>query len=193
MAVKIEIHKPHNQTLRIAAAIIAIFLCVGLLVRFVNRQDSKPQDTEWRVYFSPRGGCANAIVQKIGEAKDSVFVQAYSFTSEPIAKSLADAKKRGVTISVILDRDQQNDQYSEANFLSRADIRTLIDGEHAINHNKVMVIDGVTVITGSFNFTMAAEEKNAENLLIIRDKALAQRYTENWYVHAAHSKPYVAK
>ena len=56
-----------------------------------------------------------------------------------------------------------------------------------------MVFDGETVITGSFNFTMAAEEKNAENLLIIRDKALAQRYTENWYVHAAHSKPYVGK
>jgi len=52
-----------------------------------------------------------------------------------------------------------------------------------------MIIDNATVITGSFNFTIAAEGKNAENLLIIHDKDLAQRYTENWYVHAAHSKP----
>jgi phosphatidylserine/phosphatidylglycerophosphate/cardiolipin synthase-like enzyme len=193
MAVYVQVKKPLTQSLRIAAAIIVVFICVGLLARFANRQNGKPHETGWQVFFSPGGGCANAIVQKVGEAKDSVFVQAYSFTSEPIAKALADAKKRGVTISVILDKDQQSDQYSEANFLGRADIRTLIDGEHAINHNKVMVIDGETVITGSFNFTMAAEEKNAENLLIIRDKALAQRYTENWYVHAAHSKPFVSR
>jgi len=56
-----------------------------------------------------------------------------------------------------------------------------------------MIIDGETVITGSFNFTKASEEKNAENLLIIRDKALARRYLENWQQHAAHSEPYTGK
>ena len=74
-----------------------------------------------------------------------------------------------------------------------ADIRTLVDGDHAISHNKIMVIDNDTVITGSFNFTTAAETSNAENLLVIQDKTLAQRYTENWYVHAAHSKAMAEK
>jgi len=46
------------------------------------------------------------------------------------------------------------------------------------------------VIVGSFNFTRAAEEKNAENLLVIRDKALAAKYIENWKVHAGHSEVY---
>lgn len=55
---------------------------------------------------------------------------------------------------------------------------------------RIKIIDGVTVITGSFNFTKAAEEKNAENLFIIRDKALAERYIENWRLHAGHSEPY---
>jgi Putative peptidoglycan binding domain/PLD-like domain len=32
---------------------------------------------------------------------------------------------------------------------------------------KIIIIDGETVIAGSFNFTKAAQEKNAENLLII--------------------------
>ena len=181
MTVKIQVKKPLTHSLRIAVAIIVIFLCIGLLARFTNRQGGGSHETGWQVYFSPGGGCADAIVQTIAQAKDSIFVQAYSFTSQPIAKALADAKKRGVTISIILDKDQQTDQYSEANFLNHSDVRTLIDGEHAMNHNKVMVIDGETVITGSFNFTSAADEKNAENLLIIRDKALAQRYTENWY------------
>jgi phosphatidylserine/phosphatidylglycerophosphate/cardiolipin synthase-like enzyme len=60
-----------------------------------------------------------------------------------------------------------------------------------IAHNKVMVIDGETVITGSFNFTKAAEEKNAENLLIIRDRRLDELYAKNWLEHAQNSVPYV--
>jgi len=62
--------------------------------------------------------------------------------------------------------------------------------KHAIVHNKVMIIDGATVITGSFNFTKAAEEKNAENLLIIRDPGLAKFYMENWERHRVHSEMY---
>lgn len=68
-----------------------------------------------------------------------------------------------------------------------------IDAAHAIAHNKVMGIDGGTVITGSFNFTRAAQEKNAENLLVIHDAALVARYTQNWQVPAEHSEPYTAK
>ena len=56
-----------------------------------------------------------------------------------------------------------------------------------------MVIDGETVITGSFNFTRAAEEKNTENLLMIPDKNLAARYTENCQEHALHSEVYSGK
>ena len=56
-----------------------------------------------------------------------------------------------------------------------------------------MIIDGETVLTGSFNFTKAAQEKNAENLLIIRDKALAAQYTQNWDAHRAHSQLYVGR
>jgi phosphatidylserine/phosphatidylglycerophosphate/cardiolipin synthase-like enzyme len=72
-------------------------------------------------------------------------------------------------------------------------VPTLIDANHAISHNKVIVIDGEVVITGSFNFTKAAQEKNAENLLIIKDQALAARYTENWQAHRQHSQPYVGR
>ncbi len=62
-----------------------------------------------------------------------------------------------------------------------------------LNHNKVMIIDGVTVLTGSFNFTKAVDEKNAENLLVINDAALADRYAENWRLHAQHSEAYTSK
>ena len=142
------------------------------------------------VYFSPNGGCTDAIVDALGDARKTVLVQAYSFTSTPVAKALLDAKKRGVDVRVVLDKSQTGERYSSADFLANSGVATKIDHAHAIAHNKVMVIDGETVITGSFNFTKAAEEHNAENLLIIRDKELAARYTANWKAHDAHSECY---
>src|SRR3989454_12447447 len=122
-----------------------------------------------QVYFSPKGGCTEAVVDALSKAKSTVLVQAYSFTSAPIAKALVDAHRRGVRIQVILDKSNQTDKYSAATFTQNAGIPTFIDDKHAIAHNKIMVIDGRTVLTGSFNFTKQAEESNAENLLVIDD------------------------
>lgn len=96
-------------------------------------------------------------------------------------------------MEVILDKSQRTQKYSSATFLFNAGIPTKIDAQHAIAHNKVMIIDGETVITGSFNFTKAAEEKNAENLLVFRDKKLAERYIKNWQEHGQHSTPYMGR
>jgi phosphatidylserine/phosphatidylglycerophosphate/cardiolipin synthase-like enzyme len=82
-----------------------------------------------------------------------VRVQAYSFTSAPIAKALVDAKRRGVDVVVVLDDSQQTDRYSSATFLQNNGVPVLIDAEHAIAHNEVILIDSDTVITGSFNFS----------------------------------------
>ena len=142
------------------------------------------------VYFSPEGGCTEAVVREIDAAQTSILVQAYSFTSAPIAKALVEAHQRGVHVEVILDRSQESEKYSSADFVLHAGIPTMIDAKHAIAHNKVIIIDGGIVITGSFNFTKAAEEHNAENLLVIRDRQIAEKYTVNWQLHAAHSKEY---
>src|SRR5207248_1012469 len=116
-----------------------------------------------------------------------------SFTSAPIAKSLVDAKKRGVSIRVILDRSNQTDRYSAADFLRNSEIETYIDSKHAIAHNKIIIIDGRTILTGSFNFSKAAEESNAENLLVIQNPKLAAQYTTNWNEHSNHSQRYTGK
>ncbi|MEI8120403.1 MAG: phospholipase D family protein [bacterium] len=147
----------------------------------------------WSVYFSPHGGCTEAIVKELNGARSNILMQAYSFTSDAIAKVLLGAQKRGVTVRVILDKSQRTEKYSSADFLSHAEIETMIDDQHAIAHNKVIIIDGATVITGSFNFTKAAENSNAENLLIIHDPGLAELYRQNWDQHAGHSKFYIGK
>jgi phosphatidylserine/phosphatidylglycerophosphate/cardiolipin synthase-like enzyme len=127
------------------------------------------------------------------KAKSIILVQAYSFTSTPIATALLNAYKRGVKVEVILDKSQRTDEYSSATFFYNAGIPVKIDAAHAIAHNKIMIIDSEIVITGSFNFTKAAEEQNAENLLIIQDKNLAERYTKNWQEHMRHSGAYVGR
>ena len=142
------------------------------------------------VYFSPHGGCTEAVVREITAAKSKILVQAYSFTSAPIAKSLAEAHGRGVDVQVVLDRSQETEKYSSATFLLHAGIPTRIDSEHAIAHNKVMILDDAVVITGSFNFTAQAENRNAENLLVIRDPQIARKYTANWQDHWSHSLDY---
>ena len=80
-----------------------------------------------------------------------------------------------------------------ATFFLNEGIPFKIDAVHSIAHNKIIIVDGGTMITGSFNFTKAAEEANAENLLIIHDKKLAERYIKNWQEHARHSEVYTGK
>ncbi len=142
----------------------------------------------FHVCFSPRGNCTDLIVRALNEAKLSVLVQAYSFTSDPIAEALVNAHKRQISVDVILDKSQLHGKGVDMKMLSDAGVSVEIDSDHAIAHNKVMIIDSETVITGSFNFTNAAEKSNAENLLIIQDKNLAQSYADNWQKHRSHSK-----
>jgi phosphatidylserine/phosphatidylglycerophosphate/cardiolipin synthase-like enzyme len=147
-------------------------------------------NTPTQVYFSPHKGCTEAIIRELEAARSGILVQAYSFTSAPIARALLDAHKRGVRIEAILDKSQRGAKYSSATFLANSGVPTYIDDSHAIAHNKIMIIDRATVITGSFNFTKAAEERNAENILILKSPHLASIYIENWSNHREHSERY---
>ena len=133
------------------------------------------------VAFSPGGGITTMVVQNIEKAKKSIEVQAYSFTSVDIARALADAHKRGVQVRVILDKSQETEKYSSLTFLQNAGIAVHVDRDFQIAHSKIMIIDSVDVITGSFNFTKSAEQSNAENCLVFHgNQALADQYIQNW-------------
>ena len=148
-----------------------------------------PDKTSYEVCFTPGENCTRLITEAINQAKQSVYVQAYSFTSAPIAKALVDAKKRGVDVLVVLDKSQiKNNHYSAAKFLENQSIPLWIDSKPTIAHNKVIIIDSKTVITGSFNFTKAAQEKNAENVLLINSSDLSNRYLTNFFKRKSFSE-----
>ncbi len=141
-------------------------------------------------HFSPKGGCQEAIVRELKKARREVLVQAYSFTADPLTYALVEAKKRGVHVDILLDRSNEQERYSDLRIFLDQGLAPLIDPGHAIAHNKVMIIDQKTVITGSYNFTNQAEEENAENVLIIKGNGdLVRLYRQNFLAHKAHSKP----
>ena len=142
----------------------------------------------WALYFSPQGGCTEAIVTAVGLARKSLHIEAYIFTSQPILQAVIAAQNRGVEVAVILDAAGAEDKFSVLHSLLAAQVPTWIDSAYKIAHNKIMIIDGETVLTGSFDFTRSAEKDNAENLLVIRDQALAAHYEANFQEHLRHSQ-----
>ncbi|CAG9184759.1 hypothetical protein LMG23994_05497 [Cupriavidus pinatubonensis] len=142
--------------------------------------------------FVPDGlSCQDLLVNAIRGTRRRLLIQAYSFTSKPIAEAVVQAHKRGVDVRVIVDKSQVGERYTSATFLKHAGIPVVIDTKPAIAHNKVMVFDDQAVFTGSFNFTKSAEERNAENGMLIRgDSAVVKAYTENWNARFQQSSAY---
>ena len=170
-------------------------LVAGFLI--ISPQPMRAAQPAWQVCFTPGGQCTRLIIEEIEGARHTILVQAYSFTSAPILSALKAAHARGVEVEVIVDKTSarpspSGSRYSAATYLTNAGIPVWVDSKVAIAHNKVMVLDDATVITGSFNFTAAAQNHNAENLLVIIDPALADEYRENWQHRRAVATPYGA-
>jgi phosphatidylserine/phosphatidylglycerophosphate/cardiolipin synthase-like enzyme len=164
----------------------------GRLSRPQAAAGTGPWDTSWAVYFSPNGGATDAILESIRGARSTILVQAYLLYSTRLAGALVRAHRRGIQVHVILDAYAQlhHPPVSAVARLVAAGIAVSLDARHAWAHDKVMILDGEIVITGSFNWTVGAEKHNGENLLVIRDPRLAGVYSENWRRHAHHSTPY---
>lgn len=153
----------------------ALLLCLAPLAALAEQQPSL------EVAFSPRHGSLDLVLKAIESAHSEVLVAAYSFTSKPVAEAMLAAHKRGVKVMLVAD-EKANRRYTAAHFLANAGVPVRLDSNYPIMHNKFMVVDGETVETGSFNYSAAAANKNAENVLVIWHAGpLATRYAEEWH------------
>ena len=146
---------------------------------------------KYQLCFTPSQAamqCTEMLTNAIAKAKDNIIVQAYSFTSAPIVKALIDAHERGVKIVALVDKSNITSKYSVVRTLTNAKIPVYVDYKPVIAHNKVMIIDGKEVVTGSFNFTRSAQVRNVENLLIVDDANLASQYKANFNSRLAESQ-----
>ncbi|MEM1584099.1 MAG: phospholipase D-like domain-containing protein [Nitrososphaerota archaeon] len=128
------------------------------------------------VCFSKTDRCDTKIVDILSSAKRYVYVAVYSFTSDLLAGSLIELKNRGIRIRVVVEEQQVDVKGSEYEKLRRAGVDIKVDGNPDLMHHKFAVIDDEIVITGSYNWSASAEDKNDENVLVIRDKGVAELY-----------------
>jgi phosphatidylserine/phosphatidylglycerophosphate/cardiolipin synthase-like enzyme len=170
---------------------VAVFLCLSVLatVSWWQSVQAQPQAAEiLAIYFTPPAGAASGLIKQIDGAKKSIKVMAYGFTATDLAEALVRAKRRGVDVALIQDEKSAQNNRETLPILLAAGIEVRSDGKHAIQHNKVMLIDDDIVITGSYNFTKSAENRNAENIMIVRSSYAAKRYADNWKPHWDHSE-----
>ena len=148
------------------------------------------------VAFSPGDDIAGLIVERIGRARRSVQVQAYLFTDRAIANALLAARSRGVEVELVGDANQHaNGGLPHAKALARAGVRVWLDARHGAAHDKDVIVDGrdaaAAVITGSYNFTRAAQHSNAENVVVISgNRAVTDRFVANFEKHRRESTPW---
>ena len=176
----------------IVALLISGFLAGVAYEEFIGMgtwHSYSPETDKINVCFTPPSGCGALIIEQISKAQNTIHMQAFNFYSSKIANELIDAKKRGVEVSVILDKTNLNNPRSQMENLVKAGIEVVIDKAVAIAHNKIIILDGARVLTGSFNFSESADTKNAENVLLIDDKKIARGYLQNWMRRYSSSKP----
>ncbi|MFP3019615.1 MAG: phospholipase D family protein [Arsenophonus sp.] len=157
------------------------FLIFSLLLTFISPISISTSIQNIEVGFSPGRTAKQIILLAIKEAKTSIDIAVYSFTSKPIALALVDAKQRGVNIRMVADKKSNGGKYTAVTYLVNHRIPVRLNNKYAIMHNKFIIVDGHSVETGSFNYTKSAAFRNAENVIYLRNLPnIAEKYTREF-------------
>jgi len=130
--------------------------------------------------FSPGGNCDQILVSWINRANSSVHVLIYEFTLSDVSQALIAAQKRGVDVKVVMERENVNDTSSQFYYLKNSGISIKWDTNSALMHDKVTIIDGHVILTGSFNYTVSASNANNENLVVINSTSWGAAFEQNF-------------
>ncbi len=142
---------------------------------------SSMANAEVQVGFSPDGNAEPLVLKTLSQATVSIDLAAYAFTSKPVARVLLAAKRRGVSVRVLADKQSTSERYSAITFLANQGVSVRLNGRYAIQHSKFALIDGETVQTGSLNYTHSAFTRNVENVVVIRgESAVSQAYQQEF-------------
>ena len=181
-----------GRALLTGAALLAVS---ALTTQVANASQRFPAQGEIEVAFAPRDNTEKVLIELIRSARKSLKVHAYVFTSRQIADAMVAAHRRGVKVEVLADAKMNRREKGNAiPRLLAGGVPVAFETRYNAAHNKVLVVDAegpkCAVLTGSYNFTWSADNRNAENLLIVRDQCeLARAYRDNWQRHRAEATP----
>jgi phosphatidylserine/phosphatidylglycerophosphate/cardiolipin synthase-like enzyme len=193
--------KWRNKNAFTGAAVLALLVATGMMresgwLTGLAAPQVLPAHGSVQVAFTPEDDAEQLIVTALNAARRQILMQAYLLSNRKIAAALMDAHARGIKVRILVDGAQiSQTRGSRVLALACKGIDIGLETKYRNAHNKIIIIDvgneHPVLITGSFNFTEAAQRKNAENVLIIRDfVALTRQYEENWHRHAKEALPY---
>ncbi len=136
--------------------------------------------TPVEVYFCPKDGCAEVVMEELRKAASSITFAAYAFTHPEIANELVLKASEGVAVAGVIEKSTTGSKYSKHHVLAANGINVTLESSKKLMHHKFFVVDNKTVITGSFNPTQNAAYRNDENIIIVENAALAQKYLEEF-------------
>ena len=131
-------------------------------------------------YFSPKRGAADTLIGFIDRCEVSIDAAVYSLTHDDIAAALIRAHERGVRVRILTDKTQAGSRYADDELLESKGIPLLRDRKTGSMHNKFIIGDSNAVGTGSFNWTASADQRNAENFVIIRLKYTVEQFQDEF-------------
>ncbi len=131
-------------------------------------------------YFCPEDNCGEKIEEVLGEAEESIYFMLFSFTHTGIANEIVRRIFNDVDVKGIFEKRGAGSEYSRYKLLKYQGAELRKDSNGGAMHHKVFIVDNKTVITGSFNPSKNADTRNDENILIIYDKDIAEKYLEEF-------------
>jgi phosphatidylserine/phosphatidylglycerophosphate/cardiolipin synthase-like enzyme len=132
--------------------------------------------------FSPGGKCANLVIKWIQKANSTIHILIYSFTLDIVRDALIQAKNRGVDVKIVMEKENWNGSGSEYMALKNAGINVRLDSNSHLMHDKVAIIDGHIILTGSFNWSAAGNTDNDENLVVLDSQTWASAYETQFQI-----------
>jgi phosphatidylserine/phosphatidylglycerophosphate/cardiolipin synthase-like enzyme len=127
-------------------------------------------------YFAPQDGVADRLTAAVRTARESIHFLAYSFTHDRLGGALLEQGRAGRRVGGVFETTGSNTPYSEYRRLKEAGLDVVTDGNPYAMHHKVFLLDGRTVVLGSFNFSENADRTNDENMLLVEDAELARAF-----------------
>jgi phosphatidylserine/phosphatidylglycerophosphate/cardiolipin synthase-like enzyme len=145
-----------------------------------NTGNFNQSGTNIQVYFGAENTVLASVIAEVNAATTSIRFAAFSFTDFDLAKAMMDRSAAGVGVQGVFETTGSMTEAAELRTLYCAGIPVFQDGNAGVLHNKVIIIDGTTVVSGSFNFSSNAANNNDENLMIIKNAEIAQLYLQEW-------------
>ena len=153
---------------------------VEAFVRLTAQREPAPEAAASRACFSPGDGCLSTILGELGRTRKSADICVFTITDDRITSAIVAAHLRGVVVRIITDNDKQYDQGSDIERLRGAGVALKVDESEHHMHHKFALLDGVTLLNGSYNWTRSAATFNEENLIVTSDRALVATFTRQF-------------